>query len=166
MKEVSGGQFWDDMVRIGSWKPEVTKDAVAGYIKDGTGFQANSLDELAGLIGVDKTNFLNTVDNYNKMAKAGEDTEYHKRKELLTTIEKGPFYALKFGPAMLCMPGGLEINDQYQVLDDNREAIPGLYAIGNVSGGRYGVDYPVVMNGNSHGSALTEGYLVAEKILG
>lgn len=163
--EIAGGQFWDDMVRIGPWKPDTTKKTVEDAIKSGNGFRADTLEELADLIGVDKTNFINTVNKYNEMARAGEDTEFHKRKELLTTIEKPPFYALKFGPAMLVIPGGLEISENYEVVDDNKKPIPGLYAIGNVAGGRYGVDYPVCINGNSHGSALTMGYLVAERIL-
>lgn len=164
--DIAGGQFWDDMVRLKPWTPDTTRKTVEDSIKNGTGFKADSLEKLADLIGVNKTNFSNTVNNYNRMAKAGEDTEYHKRKELLTTIEKGPFYALKFGPGLLVIPGGLEINENFEVLDDDKKAITGLYAIGNVSGGRYGVDYPITFNGNSHGSAITEGYLVAEKIFG
>lgn len=163
--EIAGGQFWDDMVRLEPWKPETTKRTVEEAIKNKNGFKANSIEELAELINVNKEIFVSTVERYNEMARNGEDSDYQKRKELLTTIEKPPFYALKFGPAMLVLPGGLEINENYEVLDKNKNPILGLYAIGNVSGGRYGVDYPVTINGNSHGSALTQGYLVTEKIL-
>jgi succinate dehydrogenase/fumarate reductase flavoprotein subunit len=163
---IAGGQFWDDMVRFGPWTPETVTKSIEDYVKSGLCFKANTLEELADQIGVDKTNFINTVNNYNKMVKAGEDTEFFKRKEILTTIEQGPFYGLKFGPALLILPGGLEINENFQVLNDDKHPIEGLYAIGNCSGGRYGVDYPLVINGNSHGSAMTEGYLVVESILG
>lgn len=63
------------------------------------------------------------------------------------------------------MPGGLEINEQLQVLGEDDVPIEGLYAVGNVSGGRYAVDYPVFINGNSHGSAMTWGYVAAENIV-
>jgi predicted oxidoreductase len=42
-----------------------------------------------------------------------------------------------------------------RVLDREREPVPGLLAVGNVSGGLYGVDYPLLLNGNSIGRALT-----------
>lgn len=164
--DIAGGQFWDDMVRFGPWTPDVVTETIEGHVKDGLCIKADSIEELADKMGVDKATFLETVNRYNEMAKAGEDTEFHKRKEILTTIEQGPFYALKFGPAMLVLPGGLEINENFEVLNDEKKPIPGLYAIGNVSGGRYGIEYPLIINGNSHGSAMTEGYLVAETILG
>lgn len=59
--EIAGGQFWDDMVRIGQWTPKTTKETVEDTIKNGNGFKADSLEELADLIKVDKTNFINTV---------------------------------------------------------------------------------------------------------
>lgn len=41
------------------------------------------------------------------------------------------------------------------VLDADSRPIPGLYAVGNVAGGLYGVDYPLLWNGNSHSRAIT-----------
>lgn len=164
---LAGGQFWDNMSRLAGedWTPESAEKIIAGALENGTAFQADSLEELADKMGVDRANFLASVENYNAMYEQGEDTEFHKRAELLSPIKDGPFYALKFGPSLLVTMGGLEINDKLQVVDDNKEAIPGLYAIGNVSGGRYGVDYPVTINGNSHGSAMTWGYVAAENIM-
>ena len=40
-------------------------------------------------------------------------------------------------------------------VDENSKPIPGLYAIGNTAGGLYGVDYPLIWNGNSHSRAIT-----------
>lgn len=164
---IAGGQFWDDLVRLpgAEWTPDAAEASIEEALENGNAFQADSLEELADLMGVDKDEFLATVENYNKMYDQGEDTEFHKRAELLTPITEGPFYALKFGPSLLTVPGGLEVNEKLQVIDDDKEPIPGLYAIGNVSGGRYGVDYPVTINGNSHGSAMTWGYVAAENIM-
>ena len=41
------------------------------------------------------------------------------------------------------------------VVDADYQPIPGLYAIGNVCGGMYGVDYPLLLNGNSYGRAFS-----------
>ncbi len=164
---LAGGQFWDDMSRTSvEWTPESATKVIEGAIEAGNGFKCDTLEELADAMGVDKQTFLAEVENYNKLYEAGEDTQFHKRAELLSAIKEPPFYALKFGPSLLAMPGGLEINEKLQVLDQNDEPIEGLYAIGNASGGRYAVDYPVFINGNSHGSAMTWGYVAAENIMG
>ena len=64
---------------------------------------------------------------------------------------------------MLVTLGGLQINDKMQVLDTEKEVIPGLYAAGNNSGSFYGNDYPTVIPGNSHGRAYTFGYLAGKQ---
>ena len=46
------------------------------------------------------------------------------------------------------------------VLDENNDPVPGLYVLGNTMAGRYGVDYPMLMPGNSTGSGMTYGYLL------
>ncbi|MFR3764690.1 FAD-binding protein [Eggerthella lenta] len=58
------------------------------------------------------------------------------------------------------------VNSKSQVLNENDEVIEGLYAIGNVSGGLYAVDYPTICNANSMGRCLTFGYLVGRELAG
>jgi succinate dehydrogenase/fumarate reductase flavoprotein subunit len=166
--QYGGGQFWDNMsVPAGTeWTPDSAERTINGAIERGTAWKADTLEELASLMGVDREIFLSEVERYNQIYDQGEDTDFHKRVELLTPIRKPPFYALKVGPSLLVIPGGLEVNESCQVVDDQKVAIPGLYAVGNVMGGRYGVDYPVKINGNSHGSAITFGYIAAGNILG
>jgi succinate dehydrogenase/fumarate reductase flavoprotein subunit len=170
--QYGGGQFWDNMSHpvgqpfsFGSaedpWSPLGTLEA--GF-RTGMAFKCDTLDELASKMGVDAAGFKAEVDKYNAAYVAGVDNDYHKRKELLTPIRTAPFYAIKFGPSVLAMPNGLEVNEYMQVLDEGQQPIPGLFASGNASGGRYAVDYPVVMNGNSHGSAMTFGFLVGEDL--
>ena len=45
------------------------------------------------------------------------------------------------------------------VLDTDYNEISGLYACGNVMGGRFLGDYPVVLAGTSHGTCLCYGRL-------
>jgi fumarate reductase flavoprotein subunit len=94
----------------------------------------------------------------------GKDVDFGKRAELLTTITEPPFYALKWGPALLNVHGGVIIDTKMHVLDKDSEPIPGLFAIGNVSGGLYGVDYPLLLNGNSHCRAITWALQAADTI--
>ena len=92
---------------------------------------------------------------YNELYEQGEDTDFGKRAELLTSITEPPFYALKWGPALLNVHGGMITDLNMRILDRDNRPIPGLYAVGNTAGGLYGVDYPLLWNGNSHSRAIT-----------
>ena len=126
---------------------------------------ADTLEELARKMGVDTQTFLATAARYNALVEAKDDVDYGKRPELLFPLRKPPFYASKFGPSRLAVTGGLLVDRRLQVLDRAHNPIPGLYAIGNVAGGLYGVDYPTLIPGSSHGRAVTWGYLAARSAL-
>ena len=162
---LGGGQFWDTLNRTygQAWTRDCgVVETVERYIRTGVGYRADTLEELAGQMGVPAENLKATVERYNQLARAGDDTDFGKRSQLLTTIEKKPFYALKWGPATLCVCGGLEVDTGLRVLDKLARPVPGLYAAGNCTAGLYGVDYPVLLNGNSHGRAMIWGRVAAE----
>ena len=75
---------------------------------------------------------------------------------------KAPFYAAKVGVALLAVVGGLSVNTDLQVLDDEKKPIEGLYATGNTSGDLYAIDYPINMAGNSNGRCVIWGYLLGK----
>ena len=52
---------------------------------------------------------------------------------------------------------GLDSDENGRCLDENGVVIPGLYAAGNVQGGRFAIDYPTVLPGLSHSMALSYG---------
>ncbi len=85
---------------------------------------------------------------------------------MLTSIDRPPYYALKFGPAILNVFGGAVTDTKMRVLDKSFNPIPGLYAVGNVAGGLHGVDYPLLLNGNSHSRALVWAREAAADIAG
>ncbi len=80
-------------------------------------------------------NLVATVNRYNELCKMGKDVDYGKRSEMLTTITEPPFYALKWGPALLNVHGELFYDTGMHVLDSDSKPIPGLFAVGNVAGG-------------------------------
>jgi fumarate reductase flavoprotein subunit len=138
---------------------------VKAYIEKGYIRSAETLEELADKIEVPKDNFLKTVARYNELAQLGEDLDFGKRAACLTTVEKPTFYAAPLGTALLVTLGGLKINEQLQVLDEEQNVIPGLYAAGNASGSYYANDYCVNLPGNSHGRAFTFGYLAGKNVV-
>ena len=61
---------------------------------------------------------------------------------------------------------GLRIDGNQQVLDSNYEAIPGLYACGNNSGGRFILNYSTTVTGLSLGMAQLQGQVAGEYVAG
>lgn len=162
-----GGMFWDSFRPYGSdleLAPEYFKTQIPLYIEQGMAYEADTIEELAGKIGCDAATLTATVDRYNGMCKAGEDTDYYKKPVFLTPVKQGPFYALKVGPALLAVCGGLKCNNDFQCLDENGEVIEGLYVLGNIMGDITAVDYPINVAGNSHGRCITFGYLLGHEL--
>ena len=162
-----GGMFWDSFRPYGSdleLAPEYFKTQIPLYIEQGMAYEADTIEELAGKIGCDAATLTATVDRYNGMCEAGEDTDYYKKPVFLTPVKQGPFYALKVGPALLAVCGGLKCNNDFQCLDENGEVIEGLYVLGNIMGDITAVDYPINVAGNSHGRCITFGYLLGHEL--
>ena len=53
-------------------------------------------------------------------------------------LTAGPFYAIHVAPAIHYTMGGIHADAETRVLDANGQAIPGLYAAGEVVGGLHG----------------------------
>lgn len=161
-----GGIFWGNAAQRmgGEWTPDSAETAIQTALKNGLAFEAETIEELAEKTGIPKEAFLATVGRYNEICEKGYDTDFGKRSELLYPIKKAPFTALKMGTVLLEVVGGLAIDTKMRVLDKNKEPIPGLYAVGDTTGGLYGHEYVTTILGNSHGRALTWGYIAAESV--
>jgi len=162
-----GGMFWDSFRAYGSDVQEAAdyfQNQIPLYIEQGMAFSADTLEELAEKIGCAPETLVATVDRYNGMCEAGEDTDYYKKPVFLTPVKEGPFYALKVGPALLAITGGLKVNVDFQCLDAAGAPIEGLYALGNTMGDITAIDYPINVAGNSHGRCITYGYLLGKDL--
>ena len=140
---------------------------------DGTIFKGATLKELFESIpGMNVENALAEVAEYNKMCEAAAgldsqdtsaDTRYAKKAKYMTPVVDGPFYAQRMGVGLcLVMMGGLESNADAQVLDVERQVIPGLYASGNIQGSRFVLKYPFRLSGHSHAMAMFYGKVAGE----
>ena len=105
--------------------------------------QADTVEDLAAQLGIDAGNLQATLDRYNSLVAAGEDTDFHKSAGYLKPVETAPFYAYDFSLAMCGFHtlGGLKINADAQVVDVEGNPIEGLYAAGRSSNGIFGY-YP------------------------
>lgn len=93
-----------------------------------------TIAELAAKMNVPADALTESVTKYNALVASGKDTDFGK-KEMAAKIEKPPFHALLWGIQKHNTLGGLTHNEKAQVLDWDRNVIPGLYAAGEVAGG-------------------------------
>lgn len=139
-------------------------DVTEQNIANGLLVEAATLEELAAAIDIPADTFVATVKRYNEQVAAGIDKDFGKDPQNLTPIDTPPFYAAKIVAPLLCMVGGINVDDRYRVLAEDGSIIDNLYAIGNVSGNYYAVDYPTIMAGQSHGRCLTSAMVLGEAL--
>ncbi|QVK24221.1 FAD-binding protein [Shewanella dokdonensis] len=100
------------------------------------------------------------------MYRQQNDVDYGKRKELLTAIDKPPYYAGKLISTVLTMCGGLRTDSSLLVKDANDQHIPGLYVVGAAQGEFFANDYPTICPGIGHGRCVTFGRMAGIKAAG
>ena len=133
-------------------------------VEEGRCLKADTIDELLGMIeGMDVETAKASIERYNELARAGEDTDFFKSPQRLFALENGPFYAAECGCALtLGNLGGLESDEDCHVYNTDRELIPGLYAAGATQGGRFAVQYPNSLKGLSCGMCMVYGKIAGE----
>ena len=118
----------------------VDKSAViAGYIKSGYTVTGATYEELAKAMGVDEATFVSTMNTWNQAVEAKSDAEFN-RTSFANPLTAAPYYAIKITPAVHHTMGGIVINPKAEVLNEKGEAISGLYAAGEVTGGVHGAN--------------------------
>ena len=133
-------------------------------VEEGRCLKADTIEELLGMIeGMDVETAKASIERYNELARAGEDTDFFKSSQRLFALENGPFYAAECGCALtLGNLGGFESDEDCHVYNTDRELIPGLYAAGATQGGRFAVQYPISLKGLSCGMCMAYGKIAGE----
>ncbi len=139
----------------------------AGYLKRG-----NNIEDLAHQISVDVATLKVTIDSFNQHARDGNDPIFGRGSKAynryqgdaqnlpnpcVRAIETGPFYAIKMVIGDIGTFAGLAVDEYTRVLDQRRQPIRGLYAVGNDAASIMGGNYPGA--GITLGPALTFGYV-------
>lgn len=150
------------------WTPSSScygpKEVWAGAATSENALTADTLEELAEKMGVPVDAFVASIEHWNEMCDAGEDSDFHFPGRMMHRIDTAPFYATKEMASCLCTAGGLQITPSSEVLDTSAQPIPGLYAIGNVSGSMFSGTYPHNENCLSHSRCVTFGYNIAKTL--
>ncbi|MGP3591634.1 flavocytochrome c [Vagococcus sp. WN89Y] len=116
----------------------VKNKAADEYIARGLVTSASSPRELATKLGIDYHAFLATLERYNGFVEKQHDEDFGRTTALRAPINEGPFYAIRIAPGVHHTMGGVTINTQTEVLNTDKQVIPGAYAAGEVVGGLHG----------------------------
>ena len=112
---------------------------IQGYIKKGYTFEGKTCEELAEQIGVDGAALAETINTWNGYVEAKNDPDFG-RTSFTQALDTAPYYAIKVTAGVHHTMGGLKIDTNTEVLNENGEIIPGLFAAGEVTGGVHGAN--------------------------
>ena len=123
-----------------------------------------------------KATFLATVERYNGLVAAGEDTDFGKPAYRLSDVETAPFYAARIGGELLVTIHGVITDVNSRPLKNDGTPIEGLYNAGcmignfysggNDQGGFYPHNYPSNFTGINAGRTATFARIAAKHALG
>ncbi len=105
---------------------------VRKQVKGGKFIEAATWEELADLMGVNKENFVKTIEAYNKNAEDGAEDEFGHTPER-ALLPEGPYYASKIESAVHMTKGGVSANEHAQILREDGSVVDGLYGAGEVT---------------------------------
>jgi 3-oxosteroid 1-dehydrogenase len=128
----------------------------AAHLAAGTWVRADTLEELAGLIGVPAGALVATVERFNGFCESGVDEDFGRGgdeydtffaggngpNKALTPCDQPPYVAARFVLSDLGTKGGLVTDAAGRVLREDGSAIAGLYAAGNSAASVFGPHYP------------------------
>ncbi len=142
--------------------------------------RGDTLTELAAVIGVPPAALAETVAEFNRHAAAGADPAFGRGASVydlfngdctlpgaaatLGPLDDPPFYAIAIRMGSLGTSGGPRTDERGRVLSCDGEAIPGLWAAGNVMAAPTGTVYGGA--GGTLGPAMTFGYLTGRDAAG
>ena len=95
------------------------------HYKQGLHSKAESLDELAEKLGIDKENLKASIKNYEK--------ELNR-----DFADVGPYYGVEVESAIHMTKGGVVADEKTQVINNDNEVVEGLYAAGEVTNTKIG----------------------------
>ena len=142
-------------------EPDRNGSTIANMVAQGKVVEAETLEELASKTGMDYETLKASVDGYNSVVRgdAKDELGFEANNEADKELLEGPWYANAKVPTVHHTMGGLKINTETQVLNENDEVIKGLYAAGEVTGGIHGSNR---LGGNAITDCMVFGKIAGE----
>ena len=128
--------------------------------------RGESLQELAGKLGVPAEKLQATVDAYNAAVKSGAIGSLQPARSSTAheplLLAKPPYYSIRLCPGITFTMGGIATDGNGRVMNEAGAPIPGLFAAGCTTGGLEGGPTAVYVGGLSKGAAM--GFRIANHI--
>jgi fumarate reductase flavoprotein subunit len=124
-------------------------------------YKEDNVEALARRFGLDAAALQTTLNQYNAHCARGSDPDFGKAKDFLVEISHPPYYIAQLRYSYYFSVGGITTNKHRQVLNDNKDPIPGLYAIGLDGHMHYRNVYTINMPGTAFGNQVNSGRLAA-----
>ena len=129
-----------------------------GFVEAGYIVKAETIEELAAIIGAPVENLKKTLEVYGGYVKNGKDEAFGRTMYMNTALETAPYYAAHTQPGVQVTLGGIKVNDTLNVVKTDGTAYDNLYAIGELAGDGLFGGAPTTIN-------IFEGGQVAAQIL-
>lgn len=121
---------------------------------------ADTLEDLAGLMGLPPRTLASTVERYNGNCRDSIDREFGRVVSASSALVTPPFHAVRVRADTLIQTGtGLTIDQEARVLDTDGEPIAGLFAAGEVVASHFPI-YPA--SGMSLANCLVFGRIAGD----
>jgi len=136
------------------------REEFAAELATGSGVVAvaDTPEALAKATGMDPATLKATIEDYNKFVAQKRDDAFLKNPSQLWPMS-GKLYALKMSPHYFVTIGGAKVNLNWQVVDKDDKAIPGLYATGADADGMFGDTYTLWTSGMMFQTACQSGMM-------
>lgn len=108
-------------------------------VEQGRAVTADTLEELAKKMNVPEENLIKAVEDFNAHVEKKEADAFG-RTLYSEPINQGPYYAAPRVPTVHHTMGGIKINKDTEVINQDGDVIKGLYAAGEVVGGIHGTN--------------------------
>jgi succinate dehydrogenase/fumarate reductase flavoprotein subunit len=118
-----------------AWSEDNLREVELGIIK-----KANTVEELARLIGCDPQVLQTTLDRWNELCRRRRDEDFGRPSGTMTRIDTPPYYVGQLWPVVSNTQGGPVHDARQRVINVFGEPIPRLYAAGEM-GSAFGYLY-------------------------
>ena len=120
------------------YTPE-TYDETATMYANGTWVIGETLEEVCEPFGIDPEGLAQTLATWNADVEKNSDSQFGYRAQMFP-IGEGPYVAFPVTPTVHYTMGGVQIDRDAHVINEDGEVIPGLFAAGEVTGGIMGTN--------------------------
>ncbi|ABW17744.1 flavocytochrome c [Alkaliphilus oremlandii] len=155
-----GYLIWDTTIKNNSHMDDYMEE-FNQLVAQGMLIKADTIEEVAQFFDINVEQLKQTIEKYNQYAVNGKDEDFNRRGEIIGLTE-APYYLQKVTPAIHHTMGGLKIDTEARVIDNEGNPIPGLFAAGEVTGGIHGTNR---LGGNAITDIIVFGRIAAESVL-